>query len=109
MLKKWKYSVDGTRDYMTRILQKVPSGGVYVDERIVSGVLQNSNGVIGMLFTYRGERNKGYGVRAMRFLIKEIFQAGQSLCSVAEMKNIASQKLHEKVGMQKSHEVDYIW
>jgi len=109
MFKNWKYSEEKTKDYLARILQKLPSGGVYIDERIVSGVVQNSNGVIGMLFTRPEERNKGYGVSVMRYLIKEIFQAGLSPCSVAEMRNIASQKLHEKVGMQKSHEVDYIW
>jgi len=107
--KNWKYSDDGTRVYLRRILRNIPSAGLYLEGNIVSGAVQASNGVMSMLHTQSEHRNKGYGVKVMRHLIKELLKAGLSPCSVAEIKNLASQKLHEKIGMVKSHDVDYIW
>jgi len=107
--KNWKYSDDGTRVYLHRILGNIPSAGLYLEGKIVSGAVQGSNGVMAMLHTQLEHRNKGYGVKVMRHLIKELLKAGLSPCSVAEIKNLASQKLHKKIGMVKSHDVDYIW
>jgi len=113
LVKRWKYSKTGTEEYVRRMLAKNPSSGLYSKRdneknKVLSGILTNTNGLVGMLSTDPDERQKGYAVAVMRDLLKRMAIDGFYPCSALEEKNIASARFHEKVGMKFSHKCDYL-
>jgi hypothetical protein len=111
LLRRWKYTKPGTEAYLRRILEKNPTSGLYSKKKasFVSGIMTNSNGLMGMLSTEPSERNKGHASIVMRHLIKQIATDGLAPGSAVEQKNIASANFHKKVGMRFSHEADYVF
>ena len=105
----WKYSLPGTMEYTKEVIEKGMSAGVYVEGKPVSGIIQNPNGLIGMLYTARTHRSRGYAKLCQKKLMKELGENGFVVASCVECKNAVSNKAHESIGMTLSHTCDYIF
>ncbi|ODM95765.1 hypothetical protein Ocin01_10913 [Orchesella cincta] len=109
LLDNWKYTKDGTPEYVQKVLDKNPSAGVFVDGKLACGALVNVHGLIGLLYTDNHYRRMGLAQLCMRFLFKEMAKIGQVPCSTSQSKNDKSTNFHEKLGMVVTHETDYIF
>lgn len=58
LLETWKYAALGADRYLTRIIDKNISSGVYCNGEIVSAAVINSHGLIGVLNTSLEHRGK---------------------------------------------------
>lgn len=108
LLDNWKYTREGSAEHVIKVIEKNPTSGVYVDGQIVCGAVANANGTLGMLHTDNNFRRAGYAQLCMRFLLKEMAQAGLIPVSSARATNARSCRLHDKLGMNCTHETDYI-
>ena len=104
----WAHSIKGSREYIQRVVRLNASAGVFIDDKPISGILTTGNGFMGMLFTLKEFRNKNYGRLCMTYLIRQLGVQDFIPCSVVEERNRASVGFHERVGMRKSHVVDFV-
>jgi predicted GNAT family acetyltransferase len=72
LMDEWKYSVQGSDKYLTKIIQHNESAGIYVKDELVCGVTTHVNGLIGMLNTKETYRRKGYAQICMKTLIRNL-------------------------------------
>ncbi|CAG7726600.1 unnamed protein product [Allacma fusca] len=108
ILKTWKYATEGSSDNVGKCLQRNVSAGVYVNNEIVAGVITDSHGLIGMLYSLNEVRGKGYGRLVMHQIIKE--SAANQLvpsCTV-ELRNGISMAFQEKIGLKIAADVDFV-
>ncbi|CAL8074496.1 unnamed protein product [Orchesella dallaii] len=109
LLDNWKYTKDGTPEYVQKVIEKNPSAGVFVDGKLACGALVNVHGLIGLLYTDNHYRRMGLAQLCMRFLFKEMARMGQVPCSTSQSKNDKSCNFHKKLGMIITHETDYVF
>jgi len=104
----WKYSLPTSKEAIKELLRLNPSCGVFVDGELVCGEFVNGVGYMGMLFTLEEHRGRGYAKIVTTTLINSAIDHGMVPACAIEMKNIGSQRFHEKLGMRCSHLVDLI-
>lgn len=93
--------------YIKTIIEKMPTRGVWVDGNLVSWVVQRDEGSIGIMYTLKEHRNKGYAIDLTKSLINEVIRRGDVPFVHIVIGNDASCKLAEKVGFKRSSEV--VW
>src|SRR5271154_647072 len=104
----WKYKKDGTRAYTKEILDKFLSSGVYVDGVPAAAIIVNWNGFLGMLYSGKEFRGKGYAKMCTLHLMKQLGLKGYHIASGVECNNKPPNRFHESLGFLKSHVCDDI-
>ena len=105
----WKYAKEGSMEYITQTIERNITSGVFTKEgKPISGILTIAGGVMGMLYTDKAYRNRNYGMLCMQKLMKDLATNGFVPCSAVETCNEPSIRFHTKIGMKRSHRIDYI-
>jgi predicted GNAT family acetyltransferase len=108
-LKHWKFSKPEAEPYIHRMLEKLPSSGIFIkDDQLVAGILLHTNGLMGMLSTEQNHRNRGFATRVTKQLWRQMLRDDMFPVSSVERNNEASIQFHKKLGMRISHRVDHI-
>jgi len=108
LLKGWKYTRPGTAEFLQDVIENGLTSGVFVNGDPVCGVIENRSGLLGMLFTAKDHRNKGYAQICTQYLMKQLGNNGFVVASAVECRNIPSSAFHLKAGMIEAHLCDYI-
>ncbi|CAG7821741.1 unnamed protein product [Allacma fusca] len=103
----WSATKSGTEEHLTKLLDHLPSSGIYVDTELVSGILLKGHGTIGMSFTLPNHRAKGYARAAYKALIVELIKKQLVPCLHITISNETSRRFHEKIGFKITHRVDF--
>lgn len=107
----WKFAFPGAEAVMSEQISCIGSAGVYFgpDSELVSCVSIFTMGSINALFTSEKVRGKGYGYLTMKKVCQVAGARGLIPNVQVEIGNTPSNKLMEKVGFIKSHEIEWVW
>jgi len=109
IVNNWAYTRPGTKEYTKKMLESLPSSGVYMNSQTVSSIMLNATGLLGMLYTSKEHRGKSLAKFATQFLMKQMGVNGLPIASAVEQHNGPSNRFHLKAGLKYSHECDYIY
>ena len=105
--KYYSYKEHDDIDYVKTIIENMPTRGIWIDGELVSWVVQRDEGSIGIMYTLKEHRHKGYAIDLTKSLINEIIKRGDIPFVHIVVGNEASCKLAEKVGFKRSSTV--VW
>ena len=88
-------------DYIKTILETMPTRGIWIDNQLVSWVVQRDEGSIGIMFTLKPFRKMGLAHILTQCLINEVLRRGDVPFVHIAYENTASCQLAEKVGFER--------
>jgi len=103
----YSYKEHDDIDYIEAIITKMPTRGIWVNDQLVSWVVQRDEGSIGIMYTLKDHRHMGYAHILTQCIIKEILNRGDIPFVHIAYENAASCKLAEKVGFKRAMTV--VW
>lgn len=92
-------------DYIETIIQKMPTRGIWIDENLVSWVVQRDDGSIGIMYTLPKYRKMGLAYHLTQSIVNEILSRGDIPYLHIAYDNTASCQLAEKNNFQRSSTV----
>jgi len=96
----WRHTDEGTGKILEHLLKRTISAGIYIGGKPVAGVIQNTMGYLGMLYTLPEYRKKGYAKICMLHAMKEIAKQGFIPATFVETFNTTSHAFQLSLGLK---------
>ncbi|KAI5642867.1 FR47-like protein domain-containing protein [Phthorimaea operculella] len=94
----WPHQFPGSIKYFQLQIQAKSGFGLFKDDQIVAFGFVKEMGALGHVYTLKEHRRKGYGAMITKFICNERLKQGKDVLSFCMDGNVASSKMHQKLG-----------
>jgi GNAT superfamily N-acetyltransferase len=108
IIETWAYAKEKTDIEVRKCIERYETGGIYVDDKPVCGVICQGFGMLTALYTLEQHRKKGYAKLCMKYAFKEMASSGLIPALTVELFNKPSIAFHAGLGCKIACRIEFV-